>query len=173
MDYNDKLKKFIKENNKAKIDDLFEEIYYSYRKLVSFIIAKYVNNHMDVEDLTSDVFINFYKKIHVSEINNIKYYLVTSAKNLAINYLNKKEIYIEFDDNFVYECEQYNGGLDKYYELIDYLKTLVSEFELEIILKHLVYDYTFKDLSTIYDKPLKSIYSIYSRAIKKIKKGVK
>ena len=107
-------------------------------------------------------FINFYKKIHVSEINNIKYYLVTSAKNLAINYLNKKEIYIEFDDNFVYECEQYNGGLDKYYELIDYLKMLVSEFELEIILKHLVYDYTFKDLSTLYDKPLKSIYSIYS-----------
>lgn len=46
MDYNDKLKKFIKENNKAKIDNLFEEIYYSYRKLVSFIIAKYVNNHM-------------------------------------------------------------------------------------------------------------------------------
>ena len=100
MDYNDKLKKFIKENNKTKIDNLFEEIYYSYRKLVSFIIAKYVNNHMDVEDLTSDVFINFYKKIHVSEINNIKYYLVTSAKNLAINYLNKKEIYIEFDNNF-------------------------------------------------------------------------
>lgn len=173
MDYNNKLKKFIEEKNKRKIDELYEDIYYSYRKLVSFIISKYVNNHMDVEELTNDVFINFYKKIGTQEINNIKYYLVASAKNSAVNYLSKKQVYIEYDEDFVYKCESNEYSLDKYYELIDYLKSIISDFELEIILKHIVYDYSFDDLSKLYNKPLKTIYSIYSRAIKKIKKGGK
>ena len=44
MSFEKKLSKAIKHNNPYKIEQIFEEIYYEYGKLVGFIISKYVNN---------------------------------------------------------------------------------------------------------------------------------
>ena len=47
----------------------------------------------------------------------------------------------------------------------------LTTFETEIILKHVVYDYTFKELGILYNKPLNTIISTYHRAVKKFLKG--
>jgi DNA-directed RNA polymerase specialized sigma24 family protein len=74
-------------SSQKNIDIVFKEIYDKFYKLVAFCIARYVKSKQDVEDLSDDVFVNFYKHINSIEISNIKYYLTTSAKNTSLNFL--------------------------------------------------------------------------------------
>ena len=45
----------------------------------------------------------------------------------------------------------------------------LNDIEIEIIIQHIIYDYSFKELSKIYNKPINTIISIYNRAKKKLK----
>ena len=165
-----KLKHALKSNDIIKIHEVFDEIYTMYGRLVYFKISQYVDNKLYVEELTQDVFVSFYNNILNSEITNIKYYLVTSAKNKGIDYLHKKKDNLIFDEKAIFEKEDYSTNIE-YNEIIEKMKLFLADFEIEIILKHVVDGYSFKQLSSIYNKPLNTIFSIYSRSLKKFKKG--
>ena len=170
MKIEDRIKEALIYYNINEINQIFNEIYLEYFKLIYFIISKYIKNKEDIEELVDNVFINFYQKIKTTPVDNVKYYLVVSAKNISINFLKKKRIETtELDDNFIYESTIIKSN-DKYYEIIEDMKKVLTDFEIEIILKHVIYDYTFLELSNLYDKPQKTIYSAYSRAIEKYKK---
>ena len=135
MSLKKKLYRALKENNDVKFEEIFEQIYYKYCNLVAFIISKYVSNKEDVEELTNDVFIAFYKSLFKNEIYNFKYYLVTSAKNVAINHLKKVKIDVIYNDEYILiiadASESMNYSL--YQELLDELKKYLNEFEINVI----------------------------------------
>lgn len=172
MSLENRLSKAIKQNNIYKIEQIFEEIYYEYGKLVGFIISKYVSKREDIEELVDDVFISFSKSMMKTKINNIKYYLVTQAKNTSINFINKKENKIEMIYDEIYLSNS-TYEQSKYYELIDEMKQVLTEKEINIILLHTIYNYSFEDISNKLNMPLQSIASIYRRAIKKFNKRSK
>lgn len=165
-----KLKHALRSKNEDKIHTIFEEIYVTFGKLVYFKILQYVPNFADAEELTQDVFVSFYNNIYYSEISNIKYYLVTSAKNKAIDYIKKKKINFIYDENFIYNKEEYTNN-PNFYEILAKMNTILNQTEIDIILKHLIDGYTFKDLSKAYNKPINTILSIYHRGLIKFKKG--
>ena len=172
MSLEKKLSKAIKHNNPYKIEQIFEEIYYEYGKLVGFIISKYVIKKEDIEELVDDVFISFSKAMMKTEINNIKYYLVTQAKNIAINFINKKDNKVDIVYDEVYLSNNtYESS--KYYELVNEMNKILTEEEINIILLHTIYNYSFEDISKKLNKPLQSIASIYRRAIQKFNKRSK
>lgn len=172
MSLEKKLEKAIKQNNPNKIEQVFEEIYYEYGKLVGFIISKYISNKEDIEELVDDVFVSFSKIILKNKITNIKYYLVTQAKNTSINFLNKKDNKVEmvYDEMYL-STQTYQPS--KYYDLINDMKKVLTDLEINILLLHTIYNYSFDDISNKLNKPLSSIASIYRRAIKKFNKGDK
>ena len=63
MNLESKLRLSIKHKDETLLDIVFEEIYYEYSNLSAFIISKYVQNKLDVEELVNDVFFNFYNTI--------------------------------------------------------------------------------------------------------------
>lgn len=166
-----KLKHAIKSNDINKIHIVFDEIYRLYGRLVYFKIMQYIDNKLDVEDLTQDVFVSFYNNIKYIEVLNIKYYLVVSAKNKALNYLKKKKEIVINDEKTVLEKEDVIKSNIEYEEIMAKMKCFLNNFEIEIIIKHNIDGYSFKELSIEYNKPLNTIISIYHRGIKKIKKG--
>lgn len=168
-----KLSRALKSNNDFYIHMVFEEIYNTYGRLVYFTIMQYVKNNMDVEDITQEVFISFFNNLSKADIKNIKYYLVVSAKNKAINFLKRKNIDIVFDENIILEKIDDSSNNFDYNKIIKNMKEYITEYEIDIIIKHIVYDYSFKELAEMYDKPINTIISTYHRAIKKYKKGVK
>ena len=97
MTLENKLKRALNSNDINKIHEVFDEIYSTYGRLIYFKISQYVDNKLHVEELTQDVFVSFYNNIMNSEIINIKYYLVISAKNKAIDYLKTKKENVIFD----------------------------------------------------------------------------
>ena len=99
------LYKAIKSNNEQKILEACDLIYQKYQKLIYFIISKYITNIYDIEDLTQTVFINFFNNLEKIDLTkNIKYYLVTSAKNISLNFI-KKQNKIEYDDTLIYQTK--------------------------------------------------------------------
>ena len=168
MNFENKLKQALKSNSIEQIYSVFSEIYYFYYRLVYFTIMKYISIPNDIEDLTQDVFVDFFNNLNI-KIDNIKYYLLTSAKNKSINYLKSKNNNIEYSDLIKYKNIAESTNNKNYDDLINMFKQYLSDFEIEIIIQHIIYDYSFKELSKIYNKPLKTIFSIYNRAKNKLK----
>lgn len=161
-----KLSVAIESKNTNLIEEVFENIYYEYGKLVGFIISKYVIRKEDIEEIVDDVFVSFFKAIFKTKINNIKYYLVVQAKNAAINFIKSK-------NNTVYDEQYVNSLYDEnyhYYIIINEMEKVLTNEEINIILLHDIYNYSFNEISNKYQKPIFTISSIYRRAVKKIKK---
>lgn len=172
MSIEKKLKKTLISNNYDAINNTFEEIYNEYSKLVYFTIMKYVDNAMDIEDLVQETFTDFFNKIKSNEINNIKYYLLVAAKNKCINFNKKQGNYLFiYDDKIIFSKEENLVNKDYIY-ILNEIKSFINDFELEIIVNHVIYDLPFRELASIYNRPINSILSTYHRGIKKIKKGL-
>lgn len=168
MKYENKLKKALNTNDSILLESIFEDIYKEYYNLIAYIISKYESDIMTVEELINDVFYNFYINMYKKEITNIKYYLVTSSKNITINHFKKKKLNIIYNDEIILSEKEHNPNT-MYNEIIKKMEKILTEYEINIIILHDVYEYSFKELSLKYKKPFSSINSTYHRAIKKFK----
>ncbi|MGM9858915.1 MAG: RNA polymerase sigma factor [Bacilli bacterium] len=161
----------LKSGNKERIEKVFESIYYNYSKLVSFCIGKYIADEETIKDLTNDVFLSFFK--HITNISNIKSYLCTSAKNKALDYLQKeKNVFIVEDIDSLRETINFTSTTF-YSSLIEDLESILSKEELDIVELHALYGYSFKEIGI--KKNISSNYAtvIYFRALKKFKNSEK
>lgn len=172
MNYEKEFTKAIKRNDIEKIEELFEGLYYEYGKLIGFVISKYVSKKEDIEELVNDVFLQFSRVLFDIKLNNIKYYLVTTAKNASINFLKRKDqkLNVEYSDEYISSVKENNVDNNKYYELVFDMEKYLSVLEINIIILHSVYGYSFKEIGIKYQKPTSSISSIYQRAIDKYNK---
>lgn len=158
-----KLKIALKSSQKDKIELVFNEIYHEYIKLIYFVVAQYVKSHEDIEELCSDVFLNFFNHLDTIEIKSIKYYLTTSAKNASINWLKKNKI-------VSYEISQTISEENKI--VCDFLKQYLSSDEEELIFEHLFLGKSLKLISKEKNINPNTLKSQYRRTILKLKEKV-
>ncbi len=83
MNFENKLKQALKSNSIEQIYSVFSEIYYFYYRLVYFTIMKYISIPNDIEDLTQDVFVDFFNNLSI-KIDNIN---IIYSHQLKINQL--------------------------------------------------------------------------------------
>lgn len=159
------LKKLIKSKDVITLKNYFSILYTKYYKLVCFAISKYVNRKEDVEDLADETFINVFNSIKSID-SSFKYYLIRTANNLAINFVKRKQFSIEQDDENIPSNEDASASLN-YNELILKLEMCLKPIEIEVIIKHVLEGYTFKDLAKELGFKEKKVSSMYSYAIKK------
>ena len=169
MEIDDKiLIKKLKSNNQQDIDEGFEGIYQKYSKLLYVCIHKYVASKESVEDLLSDTFLKVYEnRYNLKADKNFKYYLVTTAKNLAINFIKKKDNEVDVLDIDVIDENIYEDSNLR--DMIDILKRSLDHEEVDIVINHLVYDYTFEEIGYKLGLSTNTIKTKYFRALKKVK----
>lgn len=159
----------ITRGNTEEISEFFELVYTKYRGLVAFVIAKFIQDDDIIKDLVHDVFVLFFE--NASNVKtNIKSYLTSTAKNISLNYLRKKQKETEFDEN-LYSIDEKNTN-PSYQEIIAYLSHYLNEEELKIMLLHLIDDYTFKEIAKKLDIKENTAKSIYFRSLKKIERRI-
>ena len=169
MEIDDKiLIKKLKSNNQEDVDEGFEGIYQKYSKLIYVCIHKYVKSNESVEDLLSDTFLKVYEnRYNLKADKNFKYYLVTTAKNLAINHIKKKDNDVDMLDIDVIDENVYEDSTLK--DMIDILKRDLNQEEVDIIINHLIYAYTFEEIAYKLDQSINTVKTKYFRALKKVK----
>ena len=169
MSYEFELINALKSKDQNKIRLVFKDIYEEYYKLVYFCVANFVSNKEDAEDITSEVFINFFNHLdNIKLEGNIKYYLTRSARNLSINFLKKNSKQIE-----IKEIEKTLGYEIHYTDLISIVKENLSDLERECVISHILEGYSLKEIAKEKRININTIKSVYRRALFKLKSLLK
>ncbi|MCK9536549.1 MAG: sigma-70 family RNA polymerase sigma factor [Bacilli bacterium] len=157
----------IQQNDECALEEVFEKIYYQYCDLIHYISLRIVKRVEVAEDITQEVFMRFFNNIKTTQFRNIKYWLVTAAKNSSLNYIKAKDYQVIYDDtDFLYLYSKEN----KIKPMIESLYQVLSEDEIDIIIMHLVFKCTFREIAADKEVSVNVIKGRYRRAIKKYKK---
>ena len=160
----------LKSPSKDVVEKAFNIVYKEYSYLVFYVIFQIVKDNDLALELTNETFTNFFIiKDNIKFSKNIKYYLVTTGKNLAINKIKKDSRIIELNDNYTYE----ESMTDDFNSYIEKFKEFLTKEEIDLIVYHLLYDFSFKEIAKSKQTTVNVISSKYKRTIDKIKKHYK
>ncbi|MFA7506956.1 MAG: RNA polymerase sigma factor [Bacilli bacterium] len=156
-----------------KDEEAFRIIYDDTKNAVFGIIISVVKDRNLAEDVMQDTYIKMIKSIRIYKRNG-KFinWLLTIAKNQAIDYYRKrdKEVLLDYNDetnepllkddnNFTFSLET-NRLLD-----------LLSDIEREIVILKIVNDFKFREIAEFVGKPLGTVLWIYNKSIKKMQEA--
>lgn len=144
----------------------FDAFYAMTSKQVFFTLKKYLKDTMLIEDLMQDTYIKFIKNIlNVDPNLEVKSYLTTIARNLAIDYLRKSKPHIYDDDILLSVLDETQVDQDFLY-LLDTL----DQIDRDIVYLHVIEEMTFKEIALLNEMPLGTVLWRYQKALKQLKK---
>ena len=161
-------------NEKRMIEDLkkgyeeaFEECYYQYKNLVFYVVLKIVQKKELAEELVQDTFIKMYQSINSFDGRYFQAWLLTIAKNLAINEVKKQQVEVEFADYLIYEELDVNSEMK---DLLYDLEHILNPKEYEIFILRIIYDMKQREIAEYLNLPIGTVGWTYQEALKKVKK---
>lgn len=160
----------LKSTSRKKMEKAFNVIFNEYSGLVYYVSLKILKSKSDAEDITNETFLQFYKnKSNIHYAKNIKYYLLTTSKNLSLNLLekNKKEELLQ--DKEIID----NPKEDYFDEYIEKFKLFLSNDEIDIVVYHVLYGFKFKEISLMKNVSVNVVTSKYKRILEKIRRYYK
>ena len=149
--------------------DSFEEFYYETSKQLYVFIYAIIRNRQSSEDLLQETYMRFLNNIDKYKKNtNYFNFLVTIARNLAINEYHKQKRVIN-DEEYIYSIkEESKTDVPNLFYLLDYL----DEKQREIVILHIIDNLKFKEIAKMKEMPLGTVLWLYNKAIKKLKRKV-
>lgn len=157
------IKKFIAGDSYAT-----ELVYLEYKNLMYFVIATYVSNTSDCEDILSDSFIKIVENRNkIKNLNNFKTYLTTICKNQALDFLRKQREIPSSDilDDTYGENEKSNSFLST-------IEPLLTNKETIVIYLKIGFGYSWPELAVEAGISESTARRIYSSAKEKLRKGL-
>ena len=156
--------------NRKRMEKAFSEIYAEYSYLVFYVSLKIVRSNDIAKDITEDTFIKFYQsRYEIKNLNSVKTFLSTTAKNLSLNRLKEEERFVNYDDDIQGKEEK----RDDFQEYLTQFSSFLDESEIDLVVYHLLYGYSFKEIAILLETSINSITSKYKRTIDKVKKHYK
>lgn len=157
--------------------NLFERIYYSYRKQMFTVALSVLGNQDDAEDLVHDVFCNIAEN-HMPTLKNIKNeqdmknYLLKAAKNSALNKKRdaKHMVSLDGNENFLGTEKGISDSkfLDmicnslSYHEIISAIRNLDKKYE-EVLYLHFVLEMSVPQVADYLNRSKNTVKSQLTR----------
>lgn len=149
--------------------DAIANVYLGYKNLMYFVIASYVTNRYDVDDVLSDAFMKaIERRKTIKDVDNIKAYLCTIAKNEAINFLKKNSRYVPMSD----VIDEMYGERDRTNKVLNAIEPFLSNKETIVLYYRAVFDYSWKEIQDLTSIPESSARRLYSKAKEKARKAM-
>lgn len=147
---------------------VFDSIYHETKSVVYYTILSILKDKSRSEDIMQDTYLKALNKIHSFKPRyGFKSWIVTIARNLAINEYNKRKRELSYDpsvDEYIFGQEESTSEKELIVkEILDYL----DETEREVVVMHVLGDMKHREISDILKKPIGTITWIYNKAIKK------
>lgn len=159
----------LKSTSQSKMENAFNMIYEEYSYLVYYISLKIVKDKEVAKDITNETFLKFFdKKNSLKNIESVKSYLTITSKNLSLNYLTDQNRIVPLDEEPIEESKY-----DDFEHYISKFKEYLNEDEIDLIVYHLLYGFSFKDIALKNNTTVNVVSSKYRRAIIKVRKHFK
>lgn len=157
-------------------EEAFNQIYeITYRKIY-FIVLPILKDKSLTEDIIQDTYLKFLEKLYDYKSKNLLSYLLTIAKNLAINEYNKRKRNISIDNetvNYEFSFDEFLEVKTVNKELIKNALSVLDKTERNIFLLHNIEDIPHREIAIILGKPLGTITWMYQRALRKMRKHLR
>ena len=155
--------KFTRREQKA-----IEKVYLEYKNLMYFVIASYISNKCDVEDVLSDSFIKAVDhRLDIKEPEKLKSFLSTIAKNTALDFLRKQR---EIPSSDV--IDEIYADDDRSNNLLSMLEPLLTNKETIVTYLKVGFSYTWEEIASETGLSIASARRIYEKAKEKLRKGL-
>lgn len=157
-----------------------KEIYEEYGKTIYQCVYQILRSSHDAEDVTSEFFLKLWRIADTYCFGGKhKRWLVTIARNMALDFLKKKnreQLSLNADNEESAPAEPADSlsteeTVTGNMAVAEALKTL-DESEREIVNMHILAELTFKEISAILGKPLGTVTWKYRNAVSKLQKFV-
>ena len=147
-------------------ESAFNQVYDAYEKLLYFLIFSIVKNHEIAKDVLQDVFIKvFTDSPSLKSSRNFHAWIIKIAKNKAITVANQSKRFISLE-----ECDLDQFVMESYQSPYDFdLTKLFSAEDNLIVIYHLVYGISFKEIATMLNTSFDRVVAKYYRVIKKVR----
>ena len=145
-------------------DDSFNLIFEKYRYLVYYVSYDVLKNEEESKDIVNETFLKMYenRRSFLNE-TKLKYFLMVTAKNLAINRYNKLKNYLSYSDDI-------NGENDSELSLyLEKFKDVLDEEEYKYLVLHIIYEFSFREIAKANKLTTSQVSSKYQRGIKKLR----
>ena len=153
--------KFTRGDQKA-----IEKVYLEYKNLMYFIIASYISNKFDVEDILSDSFLKAVEHCsEVKKLDSLKAYLAQIAKNQALNFL-KQQREVPSSDMI----DEMYGEEDKSNTLLSTLEPLLTNKETIVTYLKVGFSYTWDEIAEETGISVSTARRLYDSAKEKLRK---
>lgn len=158
----------LKSNN----EEAIQTVYKKYSVLVRYIIKNIVKEENACDELMNDAFLKFYSNVYrLDEDRDISPYLTTIAKNLAYNYVSRKNNNIVYSDKIVddkstIESEENDN------KALDIIESYLDGIELQVVTLKIINGYTYEEIKEALNISTSEAYRKYQSGIKKIKERV-
>jgi len=154
----------------AKDDEAFRAVYDASKTVVYAIIKQKIKDPNTIEDLMQETYIKAIKHIK-SYTKNGKFikWLGSIAYNLTMDHyrgVGKVEYQSEETLNLKYKTAPVNHDNQA---LVTALMKILDPIEREIVLLHIIDEYTFKEIGKMVNKPLGTVLWMYQNALKKMR----
>lgn len=161
----------ISSGNKRQQEKAFEKVFNKYNALIWKIVFSILDNVEDSKEVTIDTFVNFFNlKEKILDIDDFKSYLIAIAKRLAFKKLFKDKDtynnYQNYNDNILYENSIENSNID----VINFINEHLNKRYAFIVIEHVLYEQSFKDIALELNCSVYSVSSQYFRAKKILRK---
>ena len=142
------------------------QVYLEYKNLMYFIIASYVNNQNDCDDVLSESFLKAIE--HKSELKspeNLKPFLCTIAKNQAINFQKKNSAMVSSSI-----IDEMYGEEDRTNPVLNMIEPILSNKETIVVYLRVIYSYSWDEIEEEVGIPNSTARRLYKNAKEKLRK---
>ncbi len=149
-------------------DEAFEYIYDSTHRLVYYQIYSILKSHQEAENIMQDVYIKVYRNIDKYKNDNPRAWIVTIARNEAINqyHKNKKEVFMDKEELDAFSEE------DEKTPLINLAAKILDEEEFLLVAYSVLEGKSRREVAKILDLSPSGVTYKLNLALEKLKKEV-
>jgi RNA polymerase sigma-70 factor (ECF subfamily) len=160
-----------------KLEDKIDNIYNRYYSEVYRFLICFSGNQNDAEDLTQEVFIRVLNNLsNIQSINNLKTWIFSIAKHVAIDHYRKRRFSSLFSDGFFKQfvsSEKEPNELFEQNEMKRLVDTAISKLKpthRAVVILRGINEFSIKETSEILQCSESKVKVDYHRALKELKK---
>ena len=146
-----------------------QEVYEEFRNLAYFVIATYISNADDCNDVLSNTFLRVLEnRQSIENVKNLKQFICTTAKNEAINFMKKEYRSVPTD-----LIDEMYGSADKSNDVLNLLEPLLTNKEVIVVYYKVIFEMTWEEITRETGIPSSSARLIYKQAKAKLRKELR
>lgn len=154
-------------------EQLFNSHYDEWSEAVFRFLYYKIGDREMCEDLVHDVFVKYWSRIGIDDVQNIKNYLFTIARNLMINEMRHQKVILKFQQFLTIDsCKSPHFDLEvsEFKEKLEHAIAILPEGQREVFLMNRLEGLKYREIAELLQISQKAVEKRMTKALQELRK---